>query len=91
MAGLIYTPVYAVQASKIRRAHPMAGLAIDAIEHELERTYVFTKYPVVGTDKHGDIHMYKVPVPPIGKSVVVIFSFEDHPGERRIVLHDVTM
>jgi hypothetical protein len=88
MPGLIHEPAYERSAARICETAPLLREVFEGVEWELVRAVDFVRYPVVGQDRHGDLHVYHVPATPAVPAVVVVFGFEPHGGETKIVLLD---
>jgi hypothetical protein len=86
VSGIITSERYAASKADLCDRHPRIGELIEAIEWELLLATDFTRYPTISFTSTGQIRAYRVTS--IAPGVLVIFSFEDHQGTRKVLLLD---
>ena len=86
MPGLISSTTYTSSKSHYCDQFTSFEALTDAIEWELLHAVDFRKYPLVDGSPMGEVRYYQINVPPPG--AIVVFTFEDCPDERKVLLLD---
>ena len=89
MPGLIHSEGYKRSRQKVCDQAPRLDELIEAVEWELlcADDVDNDDYMLVSDGAKGRVRCY--PISTIPPGIVVVFGFEDHGGERKVVLIDV--
>lgn len=89
MQGTISDHQYQSSATALIDSDEIYELVLGAVEWQLMHESTFEKYPLVYSGPGGPVYALKTDGSPRAKALVILFGFEDHGGEKKVVLLDV--
>jgi hypothetical protein len=84
MPGLIESSSYATNKKKLCAAHPRMDDVIDAMEWQLQCEQNFGRYNLITSEP--EVRAHHMPATATTPGAIVVFTFEDHGGEKKVLL-----